>query len=74
MARKVAEEAAKPKPAIVAMVSEKMAEAVRANPESVRQMRLLTRPSSLTDPDAQKRSMSLRSIARAALRWRCATT
>lgn len=36
MARKAAEEAAKPKPAIVAMVSEKMAEAVRANPESVR--------------------------------------
>jgi hypothetical protein len=31
-----AAEAAKPKPAIVAVVSEKMAEAVRANPESVR--------------------------------------
>ncbi len=36
-AKRAAERAAaKPKPAIVAVVSEKMAEAVRANPESVR--------------------------------------
>ena len=36
-AKRAAErEAAKPKPAIVAVVSEKMAEAVRANPQSVR--------------------------------------
>jgi hypothetical protein len=35
-ARKAAEEAAKPKPAVVAVVSEKFAEAVKANPASVR--------------------------------------
>ncbi len=34
--RAAARAAAKPKPAIMAVVSEKMAEAVRANPESVR--------------------------------------
>ena len=35
-AERAAAEAAKPKPAVVAVVSEKFAEAARANPESVR--------------------------------------
>ena len=35
-AERLAAEAAKPKPAVVAVVSEKFAEAARANPESVR--------------------------------------